>query len=254
ILRRQNICTFCLSPPNSANISYQSTWPSWPNVYDCGTKISRWIRPIFSFFSRTYARTVASATSMDGFSTRSRLKMRRAVCRCLRGAFRSVSRIVSMKAIAGSSFGRTLSTIFRSFGTASASASRTMRRWIPSFRATPLMVPTPNWYSRRIASNSSTSFLLFKTALPSGQSPETEYPVYVLQGAKSDHQSGPNDSTEVGQFRLANSLEDFRVRSLKAIARWIVLVVLAHTLLTLILGSVKKKPLLFALLVDILRK
>lgn len=50
------------------------------------------------------------------------------------------------------------------------------------------------------------------------------------------------------------SLEDFLVRSLKAIARWIALVVLAHTLLTLILGSVKRRPLLFALLLDILKK
>lgn len=50
------------------------------------------------------------------------------------------------------------------------------------------------------------------------------------------------------------SLEDFRVRSLKAIARWIALTVLAHTLLTLILGSVRKKPLLFARLLDILKK
>lgn len=50
------------------------------------------------------------------------------------------------------------------------------------------------------------------------------------------------------------SLEDFRVRSLKAIARWISLVVLAHTLLTLILGSIKRKPRLFACILDILKK
>ena len=78
-----------------------------------------------------------------------------------------------MNGMAGSSLGRALSILFRSFGTASASASRTIRRWIPNFRATPLMVPTPNWYSRRIVSNSSTSFLLFKPS-PFGHSPETE--------------------------------------------------------------------------------
>lgn len=50
------------------------------------------------------------------------------------------------------------------------------------------------------------------------------------------------------------SLEAFRVRSLKAIARWIALVVLVHTLLTLILGAVKRRPMLFALLLDILKK
>lgn len=50
------------------------------------------------------------------------------------------------------------------------------------------------------------------------------------------------------------SLEDFPVRSLRAIARWIALIVLAHTLLTLILDAVRKKPLLFALLLDILKK
>lgn len=50
------------------------------------------------------------------------------------------------------------------------------------------------------------------------------------------------------------SLEDFRVRSLKAIARWIALCVLAHTLLILILGSVRRRSHLFAFLLDILRK
>jgi hypothetical protein len=47
-------------------------------------------------------------------------------------------------------------------GNGVVSASRTIRRWTPNFRATPLMVPTPNSYSRRIASNNSTSFLLLK--------------------------------------------------------------------------------------------
>lgn len=56
------------------------------------------------------------------------------------------------------------------------------------------------------------------------------------------------------ELKHALSLEDFRVRSLKAIARWITLVVLAHTLLTLILGAVRKKPQLFARLLDILKK
>ena len=32
---------FCLSPPSSATISYQSTWPSCPHAYDCGTNVSR---------------------------------------------------------------------------------------------------------------------------------------------------------------------------------------------------------------------
>src|SRR5664280_1190305 len=95
-----------------------------------------------------------------------------------------------MNGIAGSSLGRALSTLIRSFGTASASASRTMRRWIPNFRATPLIVPTPNWYSRRIASNSSTSFLLFKPS-PSGTRPTQGSWLIVYR---------------VGQFRASKSI------------------------------------------------
>ena len=48
-----------------------------------------------------------------------------------------------MKAFAGSILGLPRLLIFRSRGTASPNASRTMRRWIPSFLATPLIVPTP---------------------------------------------------------------------------------------------------------------
>src|SRR5439155_9510698 len=44
-------------------------------------------------------------------------------------------------------------------------ASRTMRRCTPSFLATPVIVPIPNSYSRRICSNSST------LALQSNESP-----------------------------------------------------------------------------------
>ena len=49
----------------------------------------------------------------------------------------------------------------RGAGKALLMASRTMRRWTLNFLATPEIVPTPNSYSRRISSNSSTLFLLF---------------------------------------------------------------------------------------------
>src|SRR5215831_2740605 len=56
--------------------------------------------------------------------------------------------------------GRSRSTGLRSGGSALASACRTIRRCTLSFAATPLMVPTPNSYSLRICSNSSTFALL----------------------------------------------------------------------------------------------
>ena len=69
--------------------------------------------------------------------------MRRAVCRCLRGAVRSASRIRSMKACTGANVGFARAWYGRTGGTASANACRTTRRWTPNFRDTPLIVPTP---------------------------------------------------------------------------------------------------------------
>ena len=71
-----------------------------------------------------------------------------------------------MNATAPASFGRSRCATLRSRGIASLSASRTRRRCIPSFFATPLMVPTPCSYSRRICSNNSTLALLFTRAPP----------------------------------------------------------------------------------------
>ena len=55
----------------------------------------------------------------------------------------------------------------RGDGSALPIASRTIRRCTPSFLVTPTIVPTPNSYSRRISSNSST------LALQSNESPDT---------------------------------------------------------------------------------
>jgi hypothetical protein len=52
--------------------------------------------------------------------------------------------------------GRSRLTRLRSGGSALANAWRTIRRCTPSFCATARIVPTPNSYSRRICSNSST--------------------------------------------------------------------------------------------------
>src|SRR3954465_5552167 len=54
----------------------------------------------------------------------------------------------------------------RTGGSALFTAWRTSRRWTPNFRATPLIVPTPNSYSRRNCSNSSTFVLLSPPPLP----------------------------------------------------------------------------------------
>jgi len=87
------------------------------------------------------------------------------------------------------------------------------------------MVPTPNWYSRRMASNSSTSFLLFKPS-PFGLLPETEYPVRGLQGgqikpskwANLQYRSGPFQTSEIKQIlaqpKWANKLTARDLRAL----------------------------------------
>ena len=73
--------------------------------------------PIAALRCRTYSRTVDSPTPTSGISCRNRVQMRRAVCRCLRGALRSASRIASINGSAGASFGRSRSGFFRSGGT-----------------------------------------------------------------------------------------------------------------------------------------
>ncbi len=85
-----------------------------------------------------------------------RSQIRFAVWRCLRGALRSASRTASINDAAGSTFTCGRSVFFRCAGVALRTASRTMRRCTPNFRATPAIVPAPNSYSRRICSYSST--------------------------------------------------------------------------------------------------
>src|ERR1019366_8574480 len=69
-----------------------------------------------------------------------------------------------------------------------------------NFLATPFIVPAPCSYSRRICSYNSTLTLLFsKPFLPSGlESPKQDTRFLVYRG--------PNQSIEVGQFRVANSI------------------------------------------------
>src|ERR1017187_1714141 len=199
MLRKQNRYVLRGSPSNSAQPSYQSTCASLPHVYDCGTKVSRPSKPRAVFLSRTYCRTVDSATSTSGISRRSRVQIRCAVCRCFLGALRSDSRIPSINGIAAASFGRSLSGIFRSAGIALASAFRTSRRCTPNFRATARIVPAPCSYSRRICSYSSTLPLLFsKNVSPSGAfTPETRYTVSGLQVGPTEHRKGPIQSSEI---------------------------------------------------------
>src|ERR1022692_3584342 len=108
--------------------------------------------------------------------------MRWAVCRCLRGAFRSDSSTASTKSTAAFSFQRGRSVFFRGFGNALPIASRTMRRCTPTFWATPAIVPTPNSYSRRICSNNSTLALQSNEFPPLRASPESEYPFVYRVG------------------------------------------------------------------------
>ena len=75
-----------------------------------------------------------------------------------------------MNSITGPIAGRARSGFRFARGTASANASRTIRRCTPSFRATPFTVPTPCSYSRRIASNNSTVALFLPIRPPPASS------------------------------------------------------------------------------------
>src|SRR4051794_39050998 len=140
---------------------------------------------------------VLSHTWHSGNSTRIRSQMRCAVWRCLRGAFRSASKIPSTNAAVLASFQRGRSVLFRGLGSALPIASRTIRRCTFSFLATPAIVPTPNSYSLRISSNSSTFALQSNESLRGGLSPASEYP-FVQEG-------GPKQTSELGHIRIPKS-------------------------------------------------
>src|SRR5437870_4407964 len=103
-----------------------------------------------------------------------------------------------MNSRTGPSFGLPLADLLRSGGIALASACRTTRRCVLNFLATPRMVPTPNRYSRRICSNSSTLRLL-SIGLP------------VARGSRRqirpirDYRWGQIKSAKRGQIRVSKS-------------------------------------------------
>jgi hypothetical protein len=103
-----------------------------------------------AFLTLTCARMVLSPISHAGISERRHIQIWCAVCRRARGAFESFSRMSSTNGMANAIFGRTLGFTFRFGGTSLFSAARTVRRCTLYFWATPLMVPTPCSYSRRI--------------------------------------------------------------------------------------------------------
>src|SRR5207249_4015050 len=105
-------------------------------------------------------------------------------------------RISSMNGIAACSLGCGRSVFFRGLGKALAIASRTIRRCTFTFLATPAIVPTPNSYSRRISSNSST-LALHSNGLPLPGNARIRVSVRC--------QGGPNQTAEMGQFRLPKS-------------------------------------------------
>src|SRR3954471_12475972 len=90
----------------------------------------------------------------------------------------------------------------RTGGSALFTAWRTRRRWTPNFRATPLIVPIPNSYSRRNCSNSSTFVLLSTPPLPLVQ----------RKDGTPREKGGPNSVSKVGRHPIANSeRESWRV-------------------------------------------
>ena len=73
----------------------------------------------------------------------------------------------------------------------------TIRRCSPNFRATPLIVPAPCSYSRRISSYSSTLFLLGKTTSVFSFSWQKQSTGFAFRGGKSNHRSGPIQTSEI---------------------------------------------------------
>src|SRR5437870_12904035 len=104
-----------------------------------------------------------------------------------------------MNGIAACSFGCGRSVFFRGLGKALAIASRTIRRCTFTFLATPAIVPTPNSYSRRISSNSST-LALHSNGLPLPGNARIRVSVRC--------QGGPIQTAEMGQFRLPKSIKE----------------------------------------------
>src|SRR5450631_447600 len=99
-----------------------------------------------------------------------------------------------MNPTAVANFQRGSSTFFRGVGTALPIASRTIRRCTFNFLATPEIVPTPNSYSLRICSKSSTFVLQSNEFLRLGRRPNQEYSFV----------SG------VGQIKLPNWATEYR--------------------------------------------
>src|SRR5262249_21787384 len=113
----------------------------------------------------------------------------------LRGAGRSASRMASIGPTSGPSRGRGRGAAACTRGTALPNASRTSRRCTPNFRATPWIVPSPNSYSRRISSNSSTvAFLRFMPPLPTAAAVREAYGCRHCRWAIPDDQTGPVQS------------------------------------------------------------
>ena len=141
---------------------------------------------------------MASATFTSGISARIRPQMRCAVCRCLRGAFWSASRISSMNSITGPSFACSRTGVLRSAGIALSTACRTIRRCTPNFFAIPESCPlhahTPAG-SPRIAP----PCVSCPSASPWATEPEAEYTgiwfsvrwgqIKVSKGAKSEYRN-----------------------------------------------------------------
>src|SRR4051812_27636405 len=83
----------------------------------------------------------------------------------------------------------------RTGGSSLFTAWRTRRRWTPNFRATPLIVPISNSYSRRNCSNSSTFVLLSTPPLPLVQ----------RKDGTPREKGGPNSVSKVGRSSVLRS-------------------------------------------------
>jgi hypothetical protein len=125
--RITNMCSCNRSPAMIATKSPKSTSASAPGRWVCGTATRLRSVPISIFRSCTNARIVDSDTRAP-CSSSNRCHTRRAVCRCFRGSDRSASNQDRTVASHGPDTGHGRTGTFRSGGTASTNAARTVRR------------------------------------------------------------------------------------------------------------------------------
>jgi hypothetical protein len=145
--RQANRWQAATSSPTTTLTGPKSTSASAPGSLACGTNPSTLAAPARCSASISARRRATYLATYEyeqpaSCSSRSRSKIRFAVCRCLRGASRSAASIASIRSATASRTRASRTGTFRGAGTGNASASRTIRRCTPYLRDS-ARIPSP---------------------------------------------------------------------------------------------------------------